>query len=210
VNDVTDKIVQLECKSALKKVGFKCTGLTAHYKIDDIFYGWVGLNIARHPSYIRINPNIGIHCAPVMKLFDEMRKRKYAAGKIATYSVPLGFLYPNENQFLIESSVDLHREINRLVSYISYAKSNFINNLADLDTLEEKLKENTKNFGGNPEKYSILLMLRKNFPELESFLEFHSSNLKKYNDRDLANQWMEFAEKINESLLISRPILENK
>ena len=85
------KLILHGCLEALKEKGFHILRSgNATKEINNDFLVWLGLNVGVYDSHIEINPFIGVHCIPIMKLVSEMENEKYQKGRYATYAIHLG------------------------------------------------------------------------------------------------------------------------
>jgi hypothetical protein len=193
--DITVKEIEQASAEALEKIGFKVTGALANYRISETVYGWVGLNISKHSEFIRINPNIGVHCIPVMRSFDDIRGGKYQARRLATYSVPLGVILPDEDQIVIRDRSEIEGEIGRLASYIRDFGKTYMEQFADLSVLGEALYQNIGQLGGYPERYALTLLLNGKGKEFHEFFVEQLAAYTANGEIDLVAEWEDFGHK---------------
>ena len=76
------------CEAALIAHGFR--RLRRHEVALDIsndFLGWVGLNTGNYATHVKVNPFVGIHCIPLMRMIANLESQKYRVGSVATYAV---------------------------------------------------------------------------------------------------------------------------
>ncbi|SFG28392.1 hypothetical protein SAMN05518865_110126 [Duganella sp. CF458] len=190
--EISVKEVEQCCANELKKAGYKTAGSVAFMRIDEMTHGWVGFNVSKHSEFVRVNPNIGIHCTPVMRCLDEIRGRKYQIGRLATYSVPLGTILPEERQIVITEPSEMNAEIRRMISYIEGDGEVYMRRLADLTVLEQALFRSVGQLGGYPEKYALTLLVSG---KIREFHEFSAKQLALYQsngDTEEAAEWTNF------------------
>jgi hypothetical protein len=112
------KVIESACYEALSAIGVRYKYGTGMLPLDESFYGWVGLNRGVHHDFVRINPNVGIHCIPAMKAIAVSKGEPYQCGRYATYSVPLGELCPDVEQFIFETESEITSQAQRLAATI--------------------------------------------------------------------------------------------
>lgn len=199
--DVTAKEIAQRCAAALRELGFKTTGGTAHYPINDAVCGWVGLNTVRRGGTVRVHPNIGVHCVPVMRCLASLRGKKYQVGSVATHSNPLGVILPDEMQIVIAQRSDIEPEIDRLMSYIDIHAREHLVQYADLAVLATALHREVHQFGGKPEMYALTLLLDGRTQDFRDFLPRQTLVLEQYGDPDLLAQWRDFGSRAEACML---------
>lgn len=149
---ISSKQLESRCVSLMEQHGFKGKSGVVTRELSDGFYAWVGFNIGAHPTFRRINPNIGVHCVPVMKFVAAAKGKRYEKLAIATYAVPLGHVAPEVDQFVIRSDSDIDEELGRLGRVISERGEPYMRTLSSYDALIPHLMERIESLGGNPER----------------------------------------------------------
>ncbi len=154
------KSILRNCLSAFKNHDFnilKSGNVTK--KVDNDFLVWVGLNVAVYDSYIEINPFVGIHCVPIMKLISELEGEKYSKGRYATFAMHLGNICPEVNAFHFYEDTEIDSEALRLVETVNEYGVSHISSFASYDSLLPILEENIPSFGGFPQRVAVCLLL---------------------------------------------------
>lgn len=190
--EMSKEEVERICADGLKGAGYKTAGPTAYFRITDSIYGWVGINVSNHKEFVRVNPNIGIHCVPVMHCFDKIRGRKYQQGRIATYSVPIGEVVPDEPQIIISDRSDIDSKVGRMISYIKGPGGDYMADFVDLAVLEKALYQSVSQLGGYPEKYALTLLLNGKDKEFQEYSERQLEVYVSSGETDLIEDWRSF------------------
>jgi hypothetical protein len=148
------------CEDSLVQRGFKRLKRNlVVLPVSDDFMGWTGLNIGKHDGFIRVNPFVGVHCVPAMRLIDELSGEKYQIGRYATYSIPLGELCPQIEVFEFSPDTDLQSEAGRLAeTYEEFGKPFILKN-SNYEEIMPKIHGLVPFLGGNPQRYASLLFL---------------------------------------------------
>lgn len=175
------KEVERACVTALSNLGATVKYSTLMLPLDSNYFGWIGLNRGVHDDFVRINPNIGVHCTPVERLIALARKEKYQKGRFPTVSDPLGLICPHVLEFIFVSSTDLAPEADRLAATIRDYGLPHLQGLTNYDSLLTQLKERISSFGGAPERYSTALFLSG---DKEGALHFLDEKIKELLGRD--------------------------
>lgn len=81
----------LEAKGFKKKSGDIFT-----IKLTEGFIGWLGLNRAKHPQGIELNPVVGVRCQELEGLLSMILKEKPHKYIPPTVSISLGYLMPEQ------------------------------------------------------------------------------------------------------------------
>ncbi len=164
------KVVVQHCYDALSDAGF------TRFRKDGVdwpfgngFNCWVGLNEAINPEYIEINPFVGIHAVPIMKLYTSLEGRKYSRS-IATYAVHLGELVPEERVFRFARSTDIAAEAVRLAQLYVRIGLPYAESLADYQHLLPCLQGRVSMLGGYPERVASCLYLMGRKDEARAFV----------------------------------------
>lgn len=153
------KVIDRVCYEALSALGIRKKYGIGSLAIEENFMGWVGLNQGVHPTFVRVNPNIGIHCIPLMKLIDDAAGEKYQMGRWATLSYPLGEACPKVKQFIFETEADVLSEAARLADAIGQYGIPYIRSLASYSEMLPRLHKRVASLGGAPERYAAALYL---------------------------------------------------
>lgn len=198
--------VESACDNALMLFGFQSRRRGSPLVvINEDFYGWVGLNKSRSADAVRIDPFVGLHCIPVMRLWYELdtdlSKKKYVAGDTATAAVHLGELGPHLNAFVFDPSQGLEDEARRLASAVAEFGLPWMKAHANLDSLLVLLREREETLGGFPERVAIALFLLGRFDELSDYL---NRRLEEYARKpawlQVLESWRRFSDALRERL----------
>ncbi|MDJ0701106.1 MAG: hypothetical protein QNJ07_14745 [Woeseiaceae bacterium] len=163
--------VEQSCESALIDVGFKRPRKGTRYlEITEDFLGWVGINHGRHPDYLRINPFVGIHCVPLMRLCDDLEGEKYRKGAIATVSVHLGEICPHVDQFIFCPSEPIEPEARRLSTIIYEHGVPWMTRHASYEAILPILQSKAPTLGGYPERVAATHYLMGNEKKAQDFV----------------------------------------
>lgn len=153
------RTVLLACVDALERAGFaRFRKEEVDWPLHDGFHCWVGLNSAIEPSYIEINPFVGLHVVPLMKLYMTLEKQPYSR-LIATYAVHMGKLSPNTPVFRFARSTDVDAEAKRLAALYVQVGLPFAQSIASYEKLLPLLKERVDMLGAFPERFASCLYL---------------------------------------------------
>ncbi len=163
--------VEKACDLALVQNGFERPRAgTRFFRLNEDFLGWVGLNKGNHADFLRINPFIGIHCIPVMKLKAELAGEKYKEGNFATVSIHMGEIAPEIDQFIFTSDTDIEQEANRLAREIVTHALPWMRSRANFEAIIPLLKEKVEMLGGYPERYALALYLSGSTEKAKNFV----------------------------------------
>lgn len=173
----TAREATLLCQKELVEAGFVKTTTGAAREISSGAFLWVGLNAGTHSGFVRINPFIGLHVAPIMKLVADLEGSKYSKLKLATVSVHLGELVPEVEQFTFDGEHD-RQQASRLVSVIEQYGLPWA--LASLENIAELLEARVPQLGGYPQKYAAALLLEGQVAAASKFVEGHLSFVSKW------------------------------
>lgn len=176
--------VEAACEAALIGVGFKRPrqGCIV-YEINADFFGWIGLNRGMHAGFVRINPFVGIHCIPLMRLYTELEGRKYQKGAVATFAVHLGELSPSVAAFEFHQESDIETESRRLAEVVLEVGLPFMRAHASYDAILPILEERVPTLGGYPERVASALYLTG---DIERARRFVSDRRAEYATKDAA------------------------
>lgn len=159
------------CYGALEKAGFtRFRKWNVDWPLENGFHCWVGLNSNFENGYFQINPFVGVHVVSIMQLYTSLEGRKYDRG-IATYSVHMGELAPEEGVFRFTPQADVEAEAQRLgylyaTVGLSYAKS-----IASYERMLPLLQERVPMLGAYPERVAACLYLMGRKEEARTFVE---------------------------------------
>ncbi len=168
------------CYSALAHVGFeRYRKYNLDWPLHDGFHCWVGLNRGIYPTHVEINPFVGLHVVPLMRLAESLAGRKYNRG-VATYAVHFGLLAPSTRGFVFDKHSDVVAEAHRLANLylgegLSYAKA-----LASYDALLPLLHARAESLGGYPECVACCLYLMGKGDEAAQFVDSFFAKEPKY------------------------------
>lgn len=159
------------CETALVRHGFR--RLRRHDVVFDIssdFLGWVGLNYGSHSTQVRINPFIGIHCVPLMRLVEELSGQSYQLGRYATFAVHLGEICPEVDTFDFSTEADLELESERLATTLRRYAVPFMEENASYAALLPILIDRVPTLGGYPQRLAVALYLMGRYEEARQFV----------------------------------------
>src|SRR5690606_15085843 len=161
------------------------------------FLGWVGLNIGNHGEWVRVNPNIGIHCVPVEKLWRDLvgdKSRPYKRGEFATVSVPLGMLCP-DNIDAVEFTIrgPLEGEARRLAMLIGEYGVPWMVENASYEALVPLLEAQFSHLPNYPERLAGAYYYAGNYEKARAFAHDVSAEFLRRNDDVLINEFQRFA-----------------
>lgn len=159
-NSNFSRVVLDACESALVRRGFR--KLRLHSVVHDInkdFLGWVGLNHGREGVAVRINPFVGIHCIPMMRLVAELAGSKYQVGRYATFAVHLGEIDPNFHPFDFSSGTDIAVKADDMADHLCRQAIPFMEKHGNYDTLLPVLTQRLQELGGFPQRVAAGLYL---------------------------------------------------
>ncbi len=189
--------VDAACDRALARHGFESRQrgypLLA---IDKDTFGWVGLNRVKEGAAILINPFVGLHSVPVMRLCSELktyRKQKYKVGQVATVAIHLGELAPEVTSFYVEHD-NFDSEATRLAVTVAEYGVPWMKANANLEAMLELLREREGMLGGFPERVAVVLFLLKRYDELFNYLDSRREFYKtKPNWLETREEWDQFS-----------------
>lgn len=190
-DDISIRQVEACLFPLLSEAGFVVSGQTASYEITPATLGWIGINIARHRGFLRLNPNVGIHSIEIERCLASINGRKYQKGRIATVSFPLGKFAPDEDKIVIDHPSNIFPECKSLVNILVNSKSD-IGEIAKADNLEAALQKRVAQLGGFPERYALFLLLGQRRDEFEIFISSHRVEVQRLEQDELLNGWDKF------------------
>ena len=166
------KDVLRSCESALVSVGFrKIRQQSVVYNLSSDFLGWVGLNYGYEGSAVRINPFVGVHCIPMMRLIEELSGFKYQLGRHATYAVHLMVIDQDVAVFDFLPGDDLDEKAKALASVLIRVAVPFMEEFATLDALLPVLRYRVPELGGFPQRVAVTLYLMGDREGAASFVK---------------------------------------
>lgn len=190
--------VELACNLALASSGFYFPRRSTRlFPIAADTYGWVGLNRYKVGDTWWINPFIGLHCVPIMRLWYELdtyRKPKYLLGQTATAALHLGELAPDIDGFHFEQGHPPEDEARRLADAVVAFGMPWMRENANLEALLGLFREKEEMLGGYPERIAVVLFLLGRFNEMSDYLDVQ---LHKYAQNpawgEVTESWKQFS-----------------
>lgn len=163
--------VLLKCYDALEVEGF------TRYRKQDVdwpmehgFHCWVGLNTGLEKEHLDINPFVGVHVVPIMKLYTSLEGRKYSRNT-ATYAVHMGELTPKERAFRFTRQTDVAAEAARLARLYADVALSYALSIGTYELLLPLLRDRVPMLGAYPEAGASCLYLMGRKDEARSFVE---------------------------------------
>lgn len=174
------KTVVLACCDALEREGFtRFRKDKVDWRLGKEFHCWVGLNAGLYPDILHINPFVGVHVVPIMKLYTSLEGRRYERD-IATYSRHMGELAPDVPVFQFTRSTDVPAEARRLARLYATVGLSFAKAIADYESLLPLLKQRIDMLGAYPERYACCLYLMDRKKQARIFVEEFLSRNRDY------------------------------
>jgi hypothetical protein len=175
--------ILLRCYDALEQHGFtRYRKANADWQLANGFHCWVGLNTGLYPDRVQIQPNVGVHVVPVMRLYTGLEGRKYSRG-VATYARHMGELTRGVPVFHFTRDTDLDAEALRLAALYRSAGLAFARAIADYDTLLPLLKDRLDMLGGYPERVACALYFMGRKAEAAEFTRAFLAEHRRYFER---------------------------
>jgi len=179
------KEILLKCYDALESEGFtRYRKEDVDWPLHDGFHCWVGLNTGLHPDRVNVNPFVGIHAVPIMRLYTKLEGRTYSRS-VATYAVHMGelagareeratALTPEQSDGFVTSET---RRLARLYATVGldYARS-----IASYEALLPLLQGRLDMLGGYPERVASCLYLMGRKAEAKAFAEEFLAKQREY------------------------------
>lgn len=163
--------VLLACYDALAGVGFSRFRKEAvDWPLGGGFHCWVGLNTGLERAYLEINPFVGAHVVPIMKLYTRLEGRSYSRS-VATYAIHMGELTPDEPAFRFTPDADIDEEAARLARLYAGAGLAYARSIATYEYLLPLLRERVEMLGAYPERVACCLYLMGKIDEARAFTE---------------------------------------
>lgn len=165
------RAILLKCYDALAAEGFtRYRKEGVDWPLENGFHCWVGLNTALEKEYVEINPFVGVHVVPIMKLYTALEGRKYSRS-IATYAVHMGELAPKEPVFRFTRQIDVEAEAARLARLYVSVGLPYAESIASYERLLPLLQSRLPMLGAYPERVASCLYLMDRKDEARSFVE---------------------------------------
>lgn len=168
------------CYEALSDAGF------TRYRKEDVdwplskdFHCWVGLNSNLDDEFFQINPFVGVHVVPIMKLYTSLEGRKYDRS-IATHGVHFGEITPKERLFRFTRDTDVASEAKRLANLYSTAGLSYASSIASYDRLLPLLQDRVDQLGAYPERVASCLYLMDRKEDARAFVQDFLSKHRDY------------------------------
>lgn len=198
------KAVLEACEDALVRHGFK--RLRRHsvaWAFSPDFLGWIGLNVGNYPTHVQINPFVGIHCVPLMKLYKESSEnkyqpKKYQLGRYATYAVHLGEVCDEGlGGFIFPEGADIEPVAEELAVAVREHGVPYMQTLTSYEALLPLLRGREPMLGGYPERVAVCLMVLGRQAEALAYLDAKLEEYRK-NPRytEVQARWQRFADEL--------------
>ena len=159
------------CYNALERQGFiRFKKDEVDWPLHDGFHCWVGLNTALNSAYVEVNPFVGIHVVPIMKMHTSLEGRKYNRG-YATYAIHLGEVAPDEDAFRFTLRTNIEAEARRLAMLYTTVGLGCASEIATYEALLPLLEDRIGMLGGYPERVACCLYLMGRINEAQLFAE---------------------------------------
>lgn len=157
--DLDRDFVDATCEAELRLRGFITPRKgTINFPINRDLVGWVGLNMGTRKEFIQVNPFIGVHVVPVMKMVAKFDGKPYKKGTIATLSVHLGELAPDVPTFRFSTRETATAEASRLAETIVDYAVPWFERYTDLTVVLDELLETDWRLGGIPERVAAMMV----------------------------------------------------
>lgn len=184
--------VKDSCEAALVRHGFR--PIRRHEVALDIsrdFLGWIGLNVGNHQSIVRINPFVGVHCIPLMRLVADVSGEKYRLGSVATFAEHLGMICPHVEVFEFSGESERNSESERLAQVMRAYGQPYMEALASYEKLLPAMQERVPMLGGYPQRVAAALYLMDRHEEAREFVLTRQAEYKSEESivRDSFNQF---------------------
>ena len=126
--------------------------------IVDGFHCWVGLNEGLHRTHLNINPFVGVHVVPLMKMAARLEGRSYRRST-ATYAIHMGEIAPDEYAFEFTEDTDIEAESERLARLYDSVGFPYAKSLSSYEAILPLLESRLDMLGGYPERVAICLLM---------------------------------------------------
>ena len=195
VDNTFIKTIDDACDKALCALGAKRPRRGSRFfELSEDVLCWIGLNQGRHDDFVRINPNVGVHVVPLMKLESEFDGEKYKKGRFATLSVHLGELCPDVDVFEFYEGSDIEAEANRLAQSIVEYGLPYAKQYLSMKSILPVLKSQIPSLGGYPERYAIALHLSGKDDEARQFIEERKTYYRANESENVQNRFNQFSD----------------
>ena len=165
------RAVLLKCYEALATAGFcRYRKEDVDWPIEDGFHCWIGLNTGLYREHVEINPFVGLHVVPIMRLCTSLEGRKYSRS-VATYARHMGELKPDERVFHFTRRTEMDVQAARLARLYVDAGLPYARSIASYERLLPLLRERIGMLGGYPERMASCLYLMGREEEARAFVE---------------------------------------
>lgn len=168
------KLVLRACEQALVEAGFrKLRQQSVVYDLSSDFLGWVGLNYGCENDVgdVRINPFVGIHCIPLMRMIEELSGSKYQIGRYATFAVHLAEIDSSVGAFTFSLGDDIEKKARDLARVVARVSIPYMLQYVTLDALLPVLRARVPELGGYPQRVAVALYLSGDQSAAVKFVE---------------------------------------
>jgi hypothetical protein len=192
--------VDSACDQAFKTYGFQSRRRGSPLlPIGEDFYGWVGLNRYNRSGYLQLNPFVGLHCIPMMRIWygidDRLDKR--FAGRTATFAFHMGEIAPHVEVFIFRDDANVEAEAARLAHCVHEFGVPWMKQHATLEAILPLLKSREAMLGGYPELIAIAMYLLGRHDEAIAYLDSKREEFLAIPSwREVASSWGKFAENL--------------
>lgn len=163
--------VKQKCYAKLAIAGFiRYRKDEVDFPLDNVFHTWAGLSTGLYDECVRVNPMVGLHVVPIMKLFAKILGRKYSRSDV-TYSIPMGELVPRTRGFAFTLTTNVEEEAARLAQLYIDVGVPYARTIASYDVLLPLLESQVSLLGGYPEKVACCLFLMGRYGKAREFVE---------------------------------------
>jgi hypothetical protein len=134
---------------------------------------WVGLNTKLTSEYVEINPFIGVHFMDIERMWTSLKAGKYRSKcdrAIATYSVHMGKLAPQEQIFRFSDLDDIEAGALRLSALYSDVGLKYAKSISSYEALLPHLIDRSSALGGYPERRACCLYIMTRFVDAADFV----------------------------------------
>ena len=177
-------VIMTGCYDALARVGFQRRRKElVDWPLADGFNAWVGLNTGLYADRLEINPFVGIHAAPIEKMWLGLEGKPYPGryGPFATFAVHMGELDAGANQpaFVFTPSQSerfINTEVDRLAGLYAGIGVGFARSISDYERLLPPLLKRAPTLGGFPQRVACCLFLMDKRDDARRFIDGLSSS----------------------------------
>jgi hypothetical protein len=165
------KWVLLRCYAALSAAGFvRFRQGGVDWPLRDGFHCWVGLDSVLNKDHLVVNPHVGLHVVPIMRLCAALEHRKYDRCA-ATYALDLGELKSREPIFRFTPHSNLDAVVGRLVRLYTSVGLMYAESIARYELLLPLLQSRVGMRAQYPERTAACLHLMGREAEARTFTE---------------------------------------